>query len=428
MVAESPEHVTAATLWAQGEPEGAARRWNSAAPPEHGLINLLASLERGLGSESPLNPAFPLPALPPEAVSRHSHVLFWLIDGFALDYLSHTPALRTDLFQQIETVFPSTTASAITSVFTGVSPAQHGLLGWRTYLPHPQRTLTVLPAREADLGGNSAALSTLELQSRIHPPLLIERLPRRTTMISPAAIAHSSYNRLMSGSATVMNFRRLEELPALLGAHVRASTGVPHYTYLYWSHLDHLGHEFGPDSAQVRNHLAEVDAVYARILRALEGTGALFLTSTDHGMRTVSRRLNIRDAPGVSACLRHPLTGEPRAALAHVKPHRHRQFRRAIQAAYGSSVELIEMNEWLSGRAFGSGRPHPELQARAGDYLLFPDADSYLVDPAGDDTGPEFRGAHGGLTREEREIPLFRRAFESTPHTGGSQDRLPRRA
>jgi len=424
-VAGNPDHVTAAIPRHQTEPDGAARRWNSAAPPDHGLINLLASLERGLGCENPLNPAFPLPALPPEAVSRHTHVLFWLIDGFALDYLNHTPALRTDLFQELETVFPSTTASAITSVFTGVSPAQHGLLGWRTYLPHPQRTLTVLPAREADRGGNSAGLSTLELQSRIHPPLLVERLPRQTTVISPAAIAHSSYNCLMSGSARVMGFQRLEELPALLGAHVRASVGIPQYTYFYWSHLDHLGHECGPDSAQVRAHLSEIDAVYARILRELEGTGALFLTSTDHGMRTVSQRLDIRQAPGVSACLRHPLTGEPRAALAHVKPGRHQQFRNAIRNTYGSTVELIEMNEWLSGRAFGPGRPHPELQARAGDYLLFPDPDSYLVDPAGDDTGPEFRGAHGGLTREERQIPLFRRAFGSSPQAWGSWERLP---
>ena len=414
MVAESPEPVISAAASEADEPQGPARRWNAGALPAHGLINLLASLERGLGCEEPLNPAPPLPALPPESVARHGHVLFWLIDGFALDYLSHTPAMRADLFQQIETVFPSTTASAITSVFTGVSPAQHGLLGWRTYLPQPGRTLTVLPAREADRNGNSAGLSTPELYSRIRPQLLVERLPRRATVISPAAIAHSPYNRLMSGSARVQGYQHLDELPALLGAHVRASAGAPHYTYLYWSHLDHLGHEFGPGSPQVRAHLAEIDAVYARILRELDGTGALFLTSTDHGMRAVSQRLDIRAAPGVSACLRHPLTGEPRAALAHVKPGRHRQFRNAIQAAYGATVELVGMDEWLSGRAFGSGMPHPELQARAGDYLLFPDADSYLVDSAGDDTGPVFRGAHGGLTREERETPLFRSVLGAT--------------
>lgn len=398
---------------------GSARHWNEAAASGHGFINLLASLERGLGCEGPLNAEAPLPALAPEAVAGHQHVLFWLIDGFALDYLSDTPVLRGDLFRQLEAVFPSTTASAITSVFTGVSPAQHGLLGWRTYLPGPRSTLTVLPAREADCSGNSAGLSTTELEQRIRPPLLLDRLPRATTVISPAAIAHSSYNRLMSASARILGFRHLEELPALLGRHVRTGGEGPHYTYLYWSHLDHLGHEHGPDSTQVRNHLAEIDAAYAAIIEQLQGTGALFLTSTDHGMRAVSRRLNIRDAPTVSGCLRHPLTGEPRAAIAHVKPDRHRDFRRAMIEAFGASVEVVPMEEWLCGRAFGSGRPHPELQARAGDYLLFPDGDSFLVDPVGDDTGPDFRGAHGGLTREEREIPLFRRDLRALRQNGG---------
>jgi len=392
---------------------GSACHWNAAPASGHGFINLLASLERGLGCQGPLNPEAPLPALAPETLASHQHVLFWLIDGFALDYLPHTPVLRSDLFQRLEAVFPSTTASAITSVFTGVSPAQHGLLGWRTWLPRPRSTLTVLPAREADHNGNSAGLSTTELEQRIRPPLLLDRLPRATTVISPAAIAHSSYNRLMSGSARVLSFRHLDELPALLGMHVRNRTDGPHFTYLYWSHLDHLGHEHGPGSTEVRNHLAEIDTAYAAIIGQLQGTGALFLTSTDHGMRTMSRRLNIREAPAVSDCLRHPLTGEPRAAIAHVKPDRHRQFRHAVSEAFGSSVELVAMDEWLSGRAFGSGPPHPELQARAGDYLLFPDADSFLVDPVGDDTGPDFRGAHGGLTREEREIPLFRHDLDA---------------
>ena len=86
-----------------------------------------------------------------------------------------------------------------------------------------------------------------------------------------------------------------------------------------------------------------------------------------------------------------------------------------MEAHFGNRVEVIAMEEWLSGNAFGSGIPHPELQARAGDYLLLPDDDSYLVDPEGDDAGPCFLGAHGGLTRAERDIPLFRRNIGQSP-------------
>ncbi|AGA35096.1 Alkaline phosphodiesterase I / Nucleotide pyrophosphatase [Thioalkalivibrio nitratireducens DSM 14787] len=367
---------------------------------------MLASLERGLGCREPLNPEPALAALPPERIAAHRHVVFWLIDGFALDYLAHAPALRADLGLELESLFPSTTATAITSVLTGLSPAQHGLLGWRTYLPAGNATLTVLPGRETDAAGRSVELSRQRLGERIRPRLLADRLERATTFVSPAAIAYSAYNRLMSGTARVLAYERLEQLPALIGAHVRATARAPHYTYLYWSLLDHLGHEHGPASAEVRAHLGEIDTVYRALREALAGTDTLLLTSTDHGMRPVSRRLDLRTAGPARACLRHPLTGEPRAALAHVRSGRHRQFRRALQDHFGPRVEVVSMQDWIDADAFGPGAQHPELIARAGDYLLLPDDDSYLVDPTGDDPGPVFHGAHGGRSPAERRIPL----------------------
>jgi hypothetical protein len=376
-----------------------------------GFLNLLASLEQGLGRGEVLNPAPPLPDLMPETIASHRHVMVWLIDGFALDYLVFTTAMRGDLAATLQSTFPSTTASAVTSMLTGLSPAQHGLLGWYTYLPVRDRILTVLLARETDAAGRQRVLDGPSLADRLRPRPLVNRLARAATLISPSAIAHSTYNRLMSGNARILGYERLEQLPALLSAHVRAVSGTPHYTYLYWAQLDHLGHDHGPDSPEVRDHLSEIDAVYRALCRELEGTDVLLLTTTDHGMRPVSRRLDLREAPAVRGCLRHPLTGEPRAALAHVRPGRHRHFRDAVQDAFGGRMELIPIDDCLSGFAFGAGMPHPELRARAGDYLLLPDDDSYLVDPPGREPAPCFRGAHGGATARELEIPLLARGF-----------------
>ncbi|AHF00264.1 alkaline phosphatase family protein [Thioalkalivibrio paradoxus] len=344
--------------------------------------------------------------MPPERIAAHRHVVFWLIDGFALDYLAHAPALEADLALELEALFPSTTATAITSVLTGLSPAQHGLLGWRTYLPAGNTTLTVLPGRETDAAGRSVELSRQRLGDRIRPRRLADRLARATTFVSPAAIAHSAYNRLMSGTARVLAYEHLEQLPALMRAHIRSTANRPHYTYLYWSFLDHLGHEHGPASAEVRAHLGQIDRVYRMLRETLAGTDTLLLTSTDHGMRPVDQRLDLRTADAARACLRHPLTGEPRAALAHVRPGRHRKFRNALQNRFGSRVEVVPIRDWIDANAFGPGLPHPELTARAGDYLLLPDDDSYLVDPSGDDPGPVFHGAHGGRSPAERRIPL----------------------
>ena len=42
-------------------------------------------------------------------------------------------------------VFPSTTASAITTFMTGLAPAQHGLTGWHMHMDEIDQTLAILP-------------------------------------------------------------------------------------------------------------------------------------------------------------------------------------------------------------------------------------------------------------------------------------------
>jgi hypothetical protein len=80
-----------------------------------------------------------------------------------------------------------------------------------------------------------------------------------------------------------------------------------------------------------------------------------------------------------------------------------------MDAAFGADVTIVPAADWLAPGTLGDGPQHPELQERAGDYLLLPAPEAYLVDPPADADGPHFRGAHGGLSPEERLIPLFLR-------------------
>ncbi len=373
-----------------------------------GLMDLLGQIEASL------KPAASHPPLP--GVSEHlgpdRHIVLWLIDGFATRYRRHTPLLGADYVTDLETVFPSTTATAITSILTGRTPAQHGLLGWHTRLPSAERTLTVLMGQERDAEDRPATLGYRELTGRVQPDRLVDRLGCHTTMIGPDWIGGTPYNRMMNSSAAFIGFEDLSELPARVAAHVNATPG-PHFTYVYWSELDHLGHQYGPESPEVERHLKQLDLAYTATCAQIQRPESVFLTTADHGMRTMERRLDLREHPAVQACLRHRLTGEPRAAIAHVREGRDTDFLTALDAAFGADVAAVPAADWLGpgtlGLPPGHHREHPELRARAGDYLLLPAEDAYLVDPPDDDEGPFFVGAHGGLSPEERHIPLFLR-------------------
>ena len=370
-----------------------------------GLMDLLGQIEGALA------PNAAAPAMLGEVGAQlgpRTHVVLWLIDGFATGYLPHAPLLGADHHATLETVFPSTTATAITSILTGRSPARHGLLGWHTRLPAAARTLTVLMAEERDEHDERLRLDRRALTDRVRPERLIDRLGCPSTFIAPHWITRTPYNRMMGDGARVIGFDGLADLPARIAAHVRATPG-PHFTYVYWSELDHLGHDYGPQSPEVTRHLKQLDLAYHATCAQLAGRDAVFLTTADHGMRPVARRLDLRQAPAVQACLAHRLTGEPRAAIAHLRDGQHAAFRAALAAAFGDDVAAIPRTAWLDIGTLGAGPEHPELRQRAGDYLLLPAPDAYLVDPPAGDDGPLFHGAHGGLSDEERRIPLFLR-------------------
>src|SRR5436190_22234333 len=101
-----------------------------------GFVNLIASLVAGGGGE-PRHPELRL--LPAAEVARARNVVLAIVDGLGDNYLRSHGAQQGTLARlrrgAISAVFPSTTASAITTSFTGATPYEHGLTGWFTYFP-----------------------------------------------------------------------------------------------------------------------------------------------------------------------------------------------------------------------------------------------------------------------------------------------------
>ena len=100
-------------------------------------------------------------SLPAAAVpdGEYENVVVLLIDGYGWDRFQagERPALLDRLAAAGETtpitsVYPTETAAAITSLNTGRTPAEHGLLGWNLRLPSVDRTVQTLPflTRPAD--------------------------------------------------------------------------------------------------------------------------------------------------------------------------------------------------------------------------------------------------------------------------------------
>src|SRR3990172_3184585 len=73
-----------------------------------------------------------------ELIGEAGHYVFVLVDGLGMNLIEEQPTgafLRNHLALELRAVFPATTAAALTSLATGLWPAEHAVPAWWTYLP-----------------------------------------------------------------------------------------------------------------------------------------------------------------------------------------------------------------------------------------------------------------------------------------------------
>lgn len=394
---------------AHDNPAGFADLQPGWSPPDYageGIANLMQSLALGLGDRAPHSALPPLNGLPPESVARHSRVLLIVVDGLGDAMLADPglyPNLRAHRVRALSSVFPTTTAAGITTYLTGQPPARHGLTGWFTYIEALDQVMAVLPGlpRGEGPGYGDLAVTPRELLG-LDP--LFARLSVPTASVSPARIANSPFNRSISGDARGYVYK---DLAGFFRQTRRAVLDAPGFVYAYWPELDHLGHEHGADSAELRAHLAELDAGFARLLEGLAGSDTLVLLTADHGMIDAPRRVDLSQHPQIAACLSHPLCGEPRVAFAYVRPEARAAFAERVREELGHCLSLVDSRVLLEDGWFGPGPAHPALAGRVGDFALFMHDGWMIFDRVpGEKRPPRMVAVHGGLSEAERRVSL----------------------
>ena len=101
--------------------------------------------------------------------------------------LRHCSALRAHLRGSLTSVFPSTTATAITTFLTGLAPAQHALTGWHMWFAEQATVGAILPFRTRVSDRPLTALG-IEPEHALRPSARsFERLPVRSYAVAPGA-------------------------------------------------------------------------------------------------------------------------------------------------------------------------------------------------------------------------------------------------
>ncbi|MEX2246600.1 MAG: alkaline phosphatase family protein [Dehalococcoidia bacterium] len=380
--------------------DGRLVRPSSAVPNTVALVRALASLNDA--RDGPLDDQAQRIAT---AIGEADHHVFILADGLGMNLLESQPAgafLRPHVAMELQAVFPSTTAAAITSIATGLWPAEHAVPAWWTYLPDHGVTATILPFIERF---SQRPLQELGVRPDDALPAQVT-LPRFTSDVCaymPRTIAGSTYTRYFRGGTACRAYDGLGRAVEAIADRIRSATRRT-YSYLYIPSIDAAEHLFGVASHQAREALEAVDRAVAR-LAELVATRARIVLSADHGLLDVPRE-RVHIARRDDDLMRHlaaPPYGEPRVPMFTVRDGCAEAFAACFRRQYGETFALLTVDEADELRLFGPEPLAPETRRRIGGFLALCANPDVLVYEPPDEI---MRGYHAGLTAEEMRIPL----------------------
>ena len=354
-------------------------------PGDYSLADVMpAALGRAQRLEAPLD----ILSRPPGAV------VMIVIDGLGWDQLDDrlelAPTLASLTGGPINTVVPSTTATALTSLTTGLAPSEHGVLGYRMIIDGEvfntlRWSTTTWPDARRMIPADS--IQTFE-------PFLGDRV----SVITRAEFTKSGFTQAHLRGGRLDNYRTTSALVQKAATLARDGEAV---TYCYYDGIDKVAHEYGLGEVYDRE-LRFVDRLVADVIDAVP-TGTTVIVTADHGQVDCGDRL-IRIDRDVSDCI-NAMSGEGRFRWLHAKPGQSDELLAAAEACHGDqawvrSVEQIVDENWF-GRFMS-----PSHRARLGDVALVASKPVAFDDPA--DTGPfSLIGRHGSVTRQEMLVPLL---------------------
>jgi len=372
------------------------------------IVNLMASIEQAMGSDSRLYP--PANCLPAPELQECDHLVLLVVDGLGYDFLTTVGKgshLHSHLQTSLTSVCPSTTTAAVPTFLTGVAPQQHGFTGWFTWFRELGNILAVLPFQPRHGGCSLGQLGfTPGALSDVEP--IFNRIKTRSNVVMPEYIADSEFNHAFHDGADTYSYRGLDGFfNTIQGAIGRKQQRG--YVYAYWPDFDSIAHSYGVNSPELVLHFTKFDEAFGRFVRRMQGSGVKIIVTADHGFIDVpsSGVIQMQDHPELAENLVMPLCGEQRFAYSYVHPDKTEHFCQYVESELSDAMELYSSAEIIAQGWFGMGVPHPELESRVGHYAMVMKPGYKIRDRVLGERPKRHIGVHGGVTPEEMYVPLI---------------------
>lgn len=382
----------------------------AACPIQHGnsIANLAASMATALGcaTGSPAGGlAGPNSGLA-DQLSSCDLVVFLLLDGVGANQIAtHVPdgELAADQQGVLSSVFPSSTAPAITSLMSGASVGSHAITGWHLQEHANSHIARPLPMDLRDQPGTTAPASVHQWMP------WTSGADAQCIAIQPEIIVNSIYSAYCIPKAQRYGYQDFSQIPDILDLALAKSTNHhKQFCYIYIPNFDAISHHYGWQSPQAVQCIVALDKIYGQLANRVAKSGGAMLTVSDHGFTDIDadKQYWLNDFPELYRYFEASLSGEPRAAICHVQPEKQEEFFERATNELGAICEVCRSDDLINENWFGAA-PGAEQRYRFGTHWLIPHEGFAVLDQLDHEKRPHLIGMHGGISTSEMQVPLI---------------------
>jgi len=345
-----------------------------------------------------------------EGILKHAKkIVIFLVDGMGYEkFAKMNEELNFQDVLKVSSVFPTTTTAVVTSWFTAKTPKEHGMLGYILYLREIGSITNMI---EFSYPGVEGGMFSNMMKKRIHRLENVFDALREKELyggvLTHASIANSGLSYLIHRNGHIMSYYYMGDLLATLKKRLSEDwTGI---LYVYWGHLDGLGHKKGPDSDAYTIEMKRILTELKRFSEESLNDETLLVITSDHGMIQIPPTRNnfLKPSDNFNRLLSSPPGGEMRMMYFYLARRNNVDLLKDyFNSNYPNTVDFLTPREALDLELFGTGRTHPELYNRIGDVIMVAREDNaftYLYS-GGEE---KLSGMHGGLTSEELYVPAI---------------------
>ncbi|GGY71891.1 alkaline phosphatase family protein [Streptomyces anulatus] len=377
---------------------------DTAPVPEYGsgsLADLLPTLVAGQEV-----PGFT--AAIPELTPADRNCVF-LIDGLGWEQIiahpdeapflhSLLPTSRGGTGRPLTAGFPSTTATSLASVGTGLPPGEHGLPGYTARNPETGELMNQLRWRPW----------TAPKVWQPYPTVfqLADAAGVHTAQVSAPTFEQTPLTKVALSGGSFLG--RLSGEDRMDVAAQRLAAGDRSLVYTYYSEVDGKGHRFGTDSDAWRGQLMYVDGLARRLAEQLPPRSALYITA-DHGMIDIpfdeQSRIDFDEDWELRAGVAL-LGGEGRARHVYAVPGAQADVLTVWREVLGEQFWVASRDEAIAAGWFGPTIDE-RVYGRIGDVVAAAHDDVIITASVNEPHESAMAGVHGSLTPVEQLVPLL---------------------